>query len=57
MRLKKLILMSSGVIGVGLIAPVAMQISRSQNKTNKVNSNVKLSDNQYRYTKGSRTTW
>ena len=53
MRLKKLILMSSSVIGVGLIFPVAMQISRSQNKTNKVNSNVKLSDNQYGYSKSS----
>ena len=30
-----------------------MQISRSQNKTNKVNSNVKLSDNQYGYSKSS----
>ena len=53
MKVKKLILMSSSVIGVGLIAPVAMQISYNQNKTNKVNSNVNLSDNQYGYSKSS----
>ena len=51
MKLKKLVLMSSSIIGVGLIAPVAMQIN--QNKIKKVSSNVNLSDNQYGYSKSS----